>query len=248
MFKWNYESPAGAGPHRARPFGEFDACLGGWDIPGEPYTVGAGQRVPVVPRADARRPDQPLGPHRPALRPLGLQGAEPRRPGRRLADLLRRRQALLRPAGPAGGPLRHERGDRERARRASSCPPRAHGPTSSWSRRPATSSGSPASPRASPSSRSRTGAGAACHYCSQCGRGCTTHSIFTTPTRAAAPGPRHRAGSRSAPGPWSARSRPTRTASARASPTSTPRPGSTSRCGPGWWCWPRAPASRRASS
>jgi len=42
MFKWNYESPRRGGAHRARPFGEFDACLGGWDIPGEPYTVGAG--------------------------------------------------------------------------------------------------------------------------------------------------------------------------------------------------------------
>ncbi|WP_429773998.1 GMC oxidoreductase [Agaribacillus aureus] len=38
MFKWPYQSPRrGAGTHR--PFGEFDACIGGWKIDGEPYTV-----------------------------------------------------------------------------------------------------------------------------------------------------------------------------------------------------------------
>lgn len=37
MFKWPYNSPRrGAGTHR--PFGEFDACIGGWQIKGEPYT------------------------------------------------------------------------------------------------------------------------------------------------------------------------------------------------------------------
>jgi choline dehydrogenase-like flavoprotein len=37
MFKWPYNSPRrGAGTHR--PFGEFDACIGGWDVEGEPYT------------------------------------------------------------------------------------------------------------------------------------------------------------------------------------------------------------------
>ena len=37
----------------ARPFGEFDGCLGGWDIEGEPYTVAPGQPVHVVPRPHA---------------------------------------------------------------------------------------------------------------------------------------------------------------------------------------------------
>lgn len=37
MFKWPYNSPRrGAGTQR--PFGEFDACIGGWEIYGEPYT------------------------------------------------------------------------------------------------------------------------------------------------------------------------------------------------------------------
>ncbi len=41
MFKWPYNSPRrGAGTHR--PFGEFDACYGGWEIEGEPYTQVGG--------------------------------------------------------------------------------------------------------------------------------------------------------------------------------------------------------------
>ncbi len=44
MFKWNYDSPRRGGSSRLRPFGEFDGCLGGWDIEGEPYTVADGQR------------------------------------------------------------------------------------------------------------------------------------------------------------------------------------------------------------
>jgi choline dehydrogenase-like flavoprotein len=37
QMKWPWESPRrGAGS--TRPFGDFDACIGGWDIEGEPYT------------------------------------------------------------------------------------------------------------------------------------------------------------------------------------------------------------------
>ena len=43
MLAWPYESPRrGAGTDR--PFGEFDACLGGWELDGEPYTVAEGER------------------------------------------------------------------------------------------------------------------------------------------------------------------------------------------------------------
>jgi choline dehydrogenase-like flavoprotein len=44
MFKWNYESPRRGAGTRLRPFGEFDGCLGGWDLVGEPYTVGQGSK------------------------------------------------------------------------------------------------------------------------------------------------------------------------------------------------------------
>ena len=39
-----YASPRRGGATRLRPFGEFDACDGGWDIEGEPYTVAGGSR------------------------------------------------------------------------------------------------------------------------------------------------------------------------------------------------------------
>jgi choline dehydrogenase-like flavoprotein len=44
MFAWNYDSPRRGKGYRERPFGEFDACYGGWDIAGEPYTVAEGER------------------------------------------------------------------------------------------------------------------------------------------------------------------------------------------------------------
>ncbi|TAE50290.1 MAG: GMC family oxidoreductase [Bacteroidetes bacterium] len=37
MFKWPYQSPRRGAPTH-RPFGEFDAAYGGWEIEGEPYT------------------------------------------------------------------------------------------------------------------------------------------------------------------------------------------------------------------
>nr|WKN39642.1 GMC family oxidoreductase [Tunicatimonas sp. TK19036] len=41
MFKWPYQSPRrGASTHK--PFGEFDAAYGGWELDGEPYTKVAG--------------------------------------------------------------------------------------------------------------------------------------------------------------------------------------------------------------
>jgi choline dehydrogenase-like flavoprotein len=42
MSAWPYESPRRGAATPARPFGEFDGCLGGWDLDGEPYTQAAG--------------------------------------------------------------------------------------------------------------------------------------------------------------------------------------------------------------
>ena len=44
MFTWNYETPRRGAGTRLRPFGEFDAGDGGWDIEGEPYTRATGTR------------------------------------------------------------------------------------------------------------------------------------------------------------------------------------------------------------
>ena len=42
MLKWPYDSPLRGASTKERPFGEFDACIGGWDIEGEPYTRAPG--------------------------------------------------------------------------------------------------------------------------------------------------------------------------------------------------------------
>lgn len=39
MFTWNYESPRRGAATPDKPFGEFDGCIGGWQIEGEPYTT-----------------------------------------------------------------------------------------------------------------------------------------------------------------------------------------------------------------
>ncbi len=44
MFKWPYESPRRGAPTPERAFGEFDGCIGAWTIEGEPYTMAEGQR------------------------------------------------------------------------------------------------------------------------------------------------------------------------------------------------------------
>jgi choline dehydrogenase-like flavoprotein len=44
MFKWNYDAPHRAAGSKEKPFGYYDATLvGGWQVPGEPYTTAPGQ-------------------------------------------------------------------------------------------------------------------------------------------------------------------------------------------------------------
>src|ERR1041385_6075812 len=44
MLTWPYESPRRGASTREKPFGEFDGCIGGWQIDGEPYTTAPGSR------------------------------------------------------------------------------------------------------------------------------------------------------------------------------------------------------------
>jgi choline dehydrogenase-like flavoprotein len=44
MLMPTYASPRRGASTRLRPFGELDACDGGWDIEGEPYTVASGNK------------------------------------------------------------------------------------------------------------------------------------------------------------------------------------------------------------
>src|SRR5207244_12429376 len=43
MSAWAYDSPRRGASTPARPFGEFDGCIGGWDLDGEPYTQAPGE-------------------------------------------------------------------------------------------------------------------------------------------------------------------------------------------------------------
>jgi len=42
MLRWPHASPRRGAATKERPFGEFDACVGGWAIEGEPYTCAPG--------------------------------------------------------------------------------------------------------------------------------------------------------------------------------------------------------------
>jgi choline dehydrogenase-like flavoprotein len=42
MSAWAYDSPRRGAATPERPFGEFDGCIGGWDLDGEPYTQAQG--------------------------------------------------------------------------------------------------------------------------------------------------------------------------------------------------------------
>ena len=42
MMKMPYDSPRRGASTRDRPFGEFDACIGGWELEGEPFTKAEG--------------------------------------------------------------------------------------------------------------------------------------------------------------------------------------------------------------
>jgi choline dehydrogenase-like flavoprotein len=44
MFKWPYDSPRRGAATKERSFGEFDGCIGAWEIDGEPYTVPEGEQ------------------------------------------------------------------------------------------------------------------------------------------------------------------------------------------------------------
>jgi choline dehydrogenase-like flavoprotein len=44
MLAWPYESPRRGAPSKERAFGEFDGCIGGWQLEGEPYTTAQNQR------------------------------------------------------------------------------------------------------------------------------------------------------------------------------------------------------------
>lgn len=181
MFAWSYDSPRRGAGSRAKPFGEFDGCVGGWDIEGEPYTVAPGERfmwfrarmlggrtnhwgrisLRFGPRDFKARSHDGLGDDW----PIGYEDIKP------YYDRLDRFVGLFgslegmenEPDGifqPPPAPRAHERLIKKACDQLQvKCVPS----------------------RMSILTQPLNGR-AACHYCGQCGRGCSTHSNFSTPS------------------------------------------------------------------
>jgi hypothetical protein len=181
MFKWNYDSPRRGAGSRARPFGEFDGCIGGWDIEGEPFTTAPGEKflwfrarmlggrtnhwgrisLRFGPRDFKARSQDGLGDDW----PIGYDDIKP------YYDKLDRFVGLFgsmegmenEPDGifqPPPAPRVHERLIKKACDQLEiKCIPS----------------------RLSILTQPLNGR-AACHYCGQCGRGCATHSNFSTPS------------------------------------------------------------------
>jgi choline dehydrogenase-like flavoprotein len=71
QLKWAWES-ARRGAGTTRPFGDFDAAYGGWELDGEPYTTKRRHRVCLVPCAYAGWPYQSLGAYLVTYGPRGF--------------------------------------------------------------------------------------------------------------------------------------------------------------------------------
>ena len=179
MLKWPYDSSRRGASTPDRPFGEFDACIGGWRIEGEPYTTAPGQdfrwwrarmlggRTNHWGRISLR-----FGPD--DFRRGDLDGLSPNWPIRyedvkpyydrvdRLIGIFGSAEGLPNePDGiflPPPKPRCHELWVKQACDRMSiTCIPA----------------------RLSILTRPLNGR-AACHYCGQCGRGCATHSNFSS--------------------------------------------------------------------
>lgn len=179
MFTWNYASPRRGASTVARPFGEFDACDGGWEIPGEPYTRASGTewdwfrarmlggRTNHWGRISLRfGPDDFKGRSRDGYGddwPIAYDDIAPYYD--RVDELVgifgTRENYYNEPDGifmPPPGPRCYERLVKEGAAKLNI----------------------PVIPsRLSIITRNHNGR-AACHYCAQCNRGCTTHSNFSS--------------------------------------------------------------------
>jgi choline dehydrogenase-like flavoprotein len=181
MLTWNYASPRRGGPTRSKPFGEFDGCLGGWELEGEPYTVADGEnflwwrarmlggRTNHWGRISLRfGPWDFKGRSRDGLGddwPIGYEDLRPYYDDLdRLVGLFGTNEGL--PNDPDGifqPPP----------------PPRAH---EHLVKRACAGLGIPCIPaRLSVLTRELNGR-PACHYCGQCGRGCATRSNFSSPS------------------------------------------------------------------
>ena len=181
MSTWAYQSPRRGAATPTKPFGEFDGCIGGWEIDGEPYTQGSGTtfdwfrarmlggRTNHWGRISLR-----FGPDdfkRKSIDGLGDDWPITYEDLKPYYDKLDRLVGIFgsmehlpnEPDGvflPPPGPRCYERLIKQAADRLKiTCiPSRLSILTRPLNDRPA------------------------CHYCGQCGRGCATHSNFSSPS------------------------------------------------------------------
>ncbi len=181
MFKWPWDSPRRGASTPVRPFGDFDGNIGGWDIAGEPFTVADGDefmwfrsrmlggRTNHWGRISLR-----FGPYDFRSRSRDGLGDDWPISYEELAPYYDKVDQLIgifgtkeglpnEPDGiflPAPEPRCYER----------------------WVKRASDRLGITCIPsRLSILTRPHNGR-AACHYCGQCNRGCTTHSNFSSPS------------------------------------------------------------------
>ena len=172
---------------RRRPSGSSassTAAIGGWTLDGEPYTVAHRQAVRLVPRAHARRPHEPLGTHLAALRAATTSSA---RASTASATTGRSRYDDIKPyydkLDRLIGIFGTQREDLPNEPDGIFLPPpkpRCYELLIKKASRQAEHHR--ASRRGCRSSRKPLNGRPACHYCGQCGRGCATHSNFSSPS------------------------------------------------------------------
>ena len=186
MAAWAYESPRRGAATPEKPFGEFDGCIGGWDLEGEPYTQAPGDtfdwfRARMVGgrtnhwgRISLRMgPDDFKGRSLDGLGddwPIGYDDIKPYYDKLdRLVGIFGSNEGIRNePDGvflPPPKPRCYELLIKQAADNlAITCiPSRLSILTKPLNGRPA------------------------CHYCGQCGRGCSTHSNFSSPSVLLAP-------------------------------------------------------------
>jgi len=181
MYKWPYDSPRRGAATKERHFGEFDGALGGWSLEGEPYTSAPGSqfdwfrsrmlggRTNHWGRISLR-----FGPHdfmRKSLDGLGDDWPIT------YDDMKPYYDKIDRLIGIFGAPL-----DMPNEPDGIFLPPPKPRCYELLIKKACDSIKIPSVPSRLSILTQPVNGRAACHYCGQCGRGCATHSNFSSPS------------------------------------------------------------------
>ena len=181
MFAWSYESPRRGAGTQLKPFGDFDACFGGWNVEGEPYTTTddtdfawfrgrmLGGRTNHWGRISLR-----FGPDDFRVRSIDGMGDDWPISYEEIEPYYDRIDRMIGVFGTNEG-IKNEPG-------GINLPPPEPRCYEHYMKKTCDSMGIPMIPsRLSILTKPHNGR-AACHYCGQCGRSCSTHSNFSTPS------------------------------------------------------------------